>query len=116
MPQVPSEPIPELAEFLAPYRVRFRRVESQAAIERYVAGLLTNYPNKNCDTLAEVIPGATEQQLPELLTNMVWDEDDLNRQRVKMMFALETEGDGAIVLVGALTIHIRAGGATVQRA
>jgi SRSO17 transposase len=97
VPQVPSEPIPELAEFLAPFRVRFRRVESQEAIERYVAGLLTDHPNKNCDTLAEIIPGATEQQLQGLLTNMVWDEDDLNRQRVKMMLALETEGDGAII-------------------
>jgi SRSO17 transposase len=97
MPQVPSEPIPELAEFLAPFRVRFRRVESQEAIERYVAGLLTDHPNKNCDTLAEIIPGTTEQQLQGLLTNMVWDEDDLNHQCVQVMLALKTEGDGAII-------------------
>ena len=97
MPQVPSEPIPELAEFLAPFRVRFRRIESQEAIERYVAGLLTDHPNKNCDTLAEIIPGTTEQQLQGLLTNMVWDEDDLNHQCVQVMLALKTEGDGAII-------------------
>ena len=97
IPQVPSEPIPELAEFMAPFRIRFRRVESQAAIERYVAGLLTDHPNKNCDTLAEVIPGANEQQLQGLLTNMVWDEEDLNRQRVEVMQALKTEGDGVLI-------------------
>jgi len=97
MPQVPSEPIPELAEFMAPFRVHFRRVESQAAIDRYVAGLLTDHPNKNCDTLAAVIPGTNEQQLQGLLTNMVWDEEDLNHQRLEVMQALQTEGDGVLI-------------------
>jgi SRSO17 transposase len=95
--QVPSEPIPELADFMAPFRIRFRRVESQAAIERYVAGLLTDHPNKNCDTLVEVIPGTNEQQLQGLLTNMVWDEENLNHQRVEVMQALKTEGDGTLI-------------------
>jgi hypothetical protein len=78
VPQVPSEPMPELAGFLAPFRVRFRRVESQAAMERYITGLLTDHLNKNCDTLADILPGATEQQLQRLLTDMVWDEDDMD--------------------------------------
>jgi len=97
IPQVPSEPIPELAEFMAPFRVHFRRVESQTAIDRYVAGLLTDHPNKNCDTLAEVIPDTNEQQLQGLLTNMVWDEEDLNHQRIEVMQALKTEGDGVLI-------------------
>jgi len=30
----------------------FRRRESQQAAERYLTGLLTDHPNKSCDTLA----------------------------------------------------------------
>lgn len=97
IPQVPSEPLAELDEFLAPFRVRFRRRESQEAVERYLTGLLSEHPNKNCDTLAELVPGASEQQLQGLLTQMVWDEAALNRQRVELMCALHTEGDGVLI-------------------
>jgi SRSO17 transposase len=88
--------MPELAEFLGQFRVHFNRRESQHASERYLTGLLTEHPNKNCDTLATVVPNATEQRLQGLLTTMVWDENDLNSQRVQVMCALRTEGDGLI--------------------
>ena len=39
--------LPELDEFLATFQVRFRRPECQAALERYLTGLLTELPNKN---------------------------------------------------------------------
>jgi hypothetical protein len=52
----PSTPLPELAEFLAPFRVHFTRSEGPAALERYLTGLLTEHPNKNCDTIAQVSP------------------------------------------------------------
>ncbi len=97
IPQAPSEPIPELTEFLAQFQVHFKRKESEAAAERYLTGLLTEHPNKNCDTLAEVVPGTSEQSLQGLLTSMVWDEQDLNRQRVQVMAALPTEGDGVLI-------------------
>jgi SRSO17 transposase len=58
---------------------------------------LTEHPNKNCDTLAAVVPGTSEQQLQGLLTDMVWDEVDLTRQRVAILKALRTEGDGVLV-------------------
>lgn len=96
LPQAPSTPMPELAEFLAQFRVHFNRRESQHASERYLTGLLTEHPNKNCDTLASVVPNTTEQRLQGLLTTMVWDATDLNRQRVQVMDALPTEGDGVI--------------------
>jgi SRSO17 transposase len=95
--QVPSEPIAELDEFLEPFRVRFRRRESQEAVERYLTGLLSEHPNKNCDTLAELVPGASEQQLQGLLTQMVWDEQALDQQRAEIMCALQTEGDGVLI-------------------
>jgi SRSO17 transposase len=98
MPQAPGEPIPELDEFLSEFRVLFQRRESRTAMERYLTGLLTEHPNKNCDTLAEVVPGTSEQQLQGLLTQMAWDEQDLNRQRVRKMSTLKTEGDGVLVV------------------
>ncbi len=82
MPQAPSEPIPELDEFLSDFRIRFQRREGRTAMERYLTGLLTEHPNKNCDTLAAVVPGTSEQQLQGLLTQMAWDAQALNRQRV----------------------------------
>lgn len=97
LPQAPSTPMPELAEFLAQFQVQFSRRESQQASERYLTGLLTEHPNKNCDTIAKVVPGTTEQRLQGLLTTMVWDENDLNRQRVQVMQGLRTEGDGVLI-------------------
>ncbi len=97
LPQAPSEPLPELAEFLAPFQVHFNRIESRTASERYVTGLLLEHPTKNCDTLASLVPGTSEQRLQGLLTNMAWDEQDLNRQRVQLMMALPTEGDGVLI-------------------
>lgn len=38
--------------FLEPFLAPFRRPESQAALERYLTGLLSEHPNKNCATLA----------------------------------------------------------------
>jgi len=98
VPHVPSEPLPELAEFLKPFQALFRRRESQTAMERYLSGLLTEHPVKNCDTLADIVPGTTEQQLQGLLTQMIWDEAALNQQRVQIMRTLKTEGDGVLII------------------
>src|SRR5256886_29930 len=89
--------LPELEEFLATFQVRFRRPEGEAALERYLTGLLTALPNKNCDTMAEAVPGTSEQRLQEFLTNMPWDEDDLNRQRVDKMITEATVGQGVLI-------------------
>src|SRR3954470_5294699 len=97
IPHAPSAPLPELAEFLAPFRVHFQRSEGPQALERYLTGLLTEHPNKNCDTIAQVVPGTSEQRLQGLLTTMAWDEDDLNRQRVERLLTLPTEGDGVLI-------------------
>ena len=97
LPQVPSTPLPELAEFLEPFRVHFRRSEGRQSLERYLSGLLTEHPNKNCDTIAQVVPGTSEQRLQGLMTGIDWDEDDLNRQRAEAMLRLPSEGDGVLI-------------------
>jgi SRSO17 transposase len=89
--------LPELDEFLATFQVRFRRPEGKAALERYLTGLLTELPNKNCDTMAQAVPGTNEQRLQEFLTNMQWDEQDLNHQRVAKMIAEATVGNGVLL-------------------
>ena len=83
LPRAPEAPLPELAEFLAPFTVHFVQRPSVRSLERYVTGLLTEHPTKNCDTLAHVLPGTSEQRLQYLLTDMAWDHADLNRQRVR---------------------------------
>ena len=70
MPTAPTEPMPELAEFLAPFRVHFKRSEGPRTLERYLTGLLTEHPNKNCDTIARVVPGTSEQRLQGLMTSI----------------------------------------------
>jgi hypothetical protein len=62
IPQAAAEPLPALAEFLAPFRAHFARSEGPHALERYLTGLLTELPNKNCDTIAQAVPGTSEQQ------------------------------------------------------
>ena len=89
--------MPALDEFLRAYQVHFARSEPIEALERYLTGLLTEHPNKNCDTIAQVVPGTSEQSLQGLLTAMLWDEDDLNQQRVEQMLSLPSEGDAALV-------------------
>jgi SRSO17 transposase len=87
-----------LAEFLSHFHVHFAQQRSRATLSRYLSGLLTEHPNKNCDTLAAVVQGTNEQQLQHLLTEMVWDEEDLNRQRVRVMRGLRTERDGVLII------------------
>lgn len=89
--------MPALADFLALFHVHLARSEARHALERDLTGLLTEHPHKNCDTIASVVPGTSEQSLQGLLTAMAWDEPDLNRQRVQSMLALPTEGDAALV-------------------
>jgi SRSO17 transposase len=97
IPQAPRTPLRELAEFLAPLRVQFTQGPSAETLRQYVTGLLSEYPNKNCDPLAEVVPETSAQQLQYLLTDMVWDERALNRQRIAQMLTLPSAGDGVLI-------------------
>jgi SRSO17 transposase len=89
--------LPELDDFLSTFKVPFRRSEAQAALERYLTGLLTELPNKNCDTMAQAVPGTHEQRLQGFLTTMQGDEEELNRQRVEKMIAEATVGNGVLI-------------------
>lgn len=90
--------LPELQEFLGRFPIHCRRLEGAEALERYATGPLSELPNRNGDTLAPAVPGARAQRLQEFLTNMQWDEADLNRQRVQRMSAEATLGDGVLAV------------------
>jgi SRSO17 transposase len=96
-PHAPSAALPELDEFLRPFHPHFGRSEGRQSLERYLTGLLTEHNNKNCDTIAQVVPGTSQQRLHNLLTDLVWDHDDLNDQRVRTMLRLPSEGDAVLV-------------------
>ena len=68
--RAPEKPLPEPDEFLALFQFKFRRRESREATKRYLTGLLTERPNKNCDPLAAGVPGTGEQELQGVLTDM----------------------------------------------
>lgn len=96
-PHAPSAALPELDEFLRPFHVHFLRSEGRQSLERYLTGLLTEHNNKNCDTIAQVVPGTNKQRLHNLLTGIAFDEGDLNDQRVRTLMQMPTEGDAVLV-------------------
>ena len=93
-----TTPLPDLAEFLAPFAHHFVRSEGREDLERYSTGLLSDLPRKNGDTIAAAIPGTTAQRLQELLTRIQWDEQAFNGQRVRQMGAQVHQGKGALIL------------------
>jgi SRSO17 transposase len=96
-PHAPSAVLPELDEFLRPFHVHFSRSEGRQSLQRYLTGLLTEHNNKNCDTIAQVVPDTNQQRLHNLLTGIALDEDDLNDQRVRTLMQLPSEGDAVLV-------------------
>lgn len=92
-----TEPLPELAEFLAPFAHQFIRSEGREDLERYSTGLLSDIPRKNGDTIAQGIPGTNNQRIQELLTRIQWDEVAFNDQRIGRMCDEVRLNDGAIL-------------------
>src|SRR5438270_11069162 len=97
VPKASPDPLPEVAAFLEPFAPLFRRAESRASLERYVTGLLTDLPRKNCDAIAAAVAGTSTERLQHLLTDADWDADALDRQRVEHLTAHSPAG-GVLVL------------------
>lgn len=90
-------PLPELAAFLEPFAPLFRRTESRESLERYVTGLLSDLPRKNCDTIAAAVAGTSTERLQHLLTDANWDPLALDRARVQHLLA-SSPPDGILAL------------------
>src|SRR5581483_1274008 len=97
VPRAAPEPLPALTAYLQPFAGLFHRSESRASLERYVTGLLTDLPRKNCDAIAAAVAGTSTERLQHLLTDADWDADALDRQRVAQLTAHSPAG-GVLVL------------------
>jgi SRSO17 transposase len=63
----------------------FRRATSRRSLERYVTGLLTDLPRKNCEAIAQAVANTSLEQLQHLLTDAAWDPLVLDEQRVRLL-------------------------------
>jgi SRSO17 transposase len=97
VPKAAPVPMPALATYLTPFASLFQRSQSRESLERYVTGLLTDLPRKNCDAIAAAIAGTSTERLQHLLTDADWDAQALNGQRVQRLTATSPRG-GVLVL------------------
>jgi SRSO17 transposase len=87
VPKASPAPLPELAAFLHPYAPLFHNRQSWQSVERYLTGLLTDLPRKNCDTIAAAIAQTSTERLQHLLTDAIWDPQALDQARVQHLAA-----------------------------
>src|SRR5262244_850239 len=97
VPKASPETLPELATYLAPFAPLIRRSTSRASVERYLTGLLTDLPQKNCDTIAAAVAATSTERLQHLLTDAVWEPRALDQQRVRALVA-QSPPEGLLVL------------------
>ena len=97
VPKASPDLWPELATYLAPFASLFRRSTSRASVERYLTGLLTDLPRKNCDTIAAAVAGTSTERLQHLLTDATWEPQALDQQRVQTLVA-QSPPHGLLVL------------------
>jgi SRSO17 transposase len=97
VPKASPATLPELAAYLAPFAPLFRRSTSRASVERYLTGLLTDLPRKNCDTIAAAVAGTSTERLQHLLTDATWEPRALDQHRVRTLVA-QSPSQGLLVL------------------
>ena len=61
-----EQTLPELAEYLSPFRVHLGHSEARQVLGRY----LTESLKRNCDTIGRIVPGTPEQRLQDLLLDI----------------------------------------------
>jgi SRSO17 transposase len=99
LPRVSPYPIPELAEFLRPYRKHFYRAESLQVLQRYATGLLAEIePRKSGAGVARAVAGLSESALYRLMAETEWDATGVDGQRIGTMVTQATAGDGMLVI------------------
>lgn len=90
--------IPELQEFLQPFRHHFYRVESLRTLERYATGLLADIERKSGAGIAQAVAGLSDSALYRLMTETRWDPKAFNGQRIGTMRRRAVAGDGVLVV------------------
>src|SRR5713101_5292324 len=96
--KVSPYPIPELREFLRPFRPFFYRYESFQTLERVATGLLAEVERKSGAGLAAAVADLSDGAIYRLLGETSWDAAAFNQQRVQTMVERAVAGDGVLVL------------------
>jgi SRSO17 transposase len=96
--KVSPYPIPELREFLLPFRSFFYRCESFQALERLAMGLIAEIERKSGAGVAAAVASLSDGAIYRLLGETSWDAAGFNRQRVQRMVASAVAGDGVLVV------------------
>src|SRR2546427_6067091 len=97
VPKASPETLPELVPYLEPFAPLFRRSTSRESVKRYLTGLLTDLPRKNCDAIAAAVAGTTTERLQHLLTDADWDARALDEARVRRLVGVSPP-NGVLVL------------------
>ena len=96
-PKASADVLPELAAFLAPFAPLLHNAQSRHSLHRYLTGLLSDLPRKNCDTIAATVAGTSPERLQHLLTDALWEPQTLDEARVRALSARSPAG-GLLVL------------------
>jgi SRSO17 transposase len=97
VPKASPDTLPELAAYLQPFALLFRRSTSRASLERYLTGLLTDLPRKNCDPIVAAVAGTSTERLQHLWTDATWEPQTLDQQRITA-FVAQSPPQGILVL------------------
>jgi SRSO17 transposase len=97
VPKASPDTLPELGIYLEPFAPIFRRSTSRESLERYVTGLLTDLPRKNCDPIATAVAGTSTARRQHLLTDATWDPQARDQHRVKAL-VVQSPSNGILVL------------------
>src|SRR5438093_7788087 len=98
VPRAGPTPLWALDVYLYPFATLFRAARQRPtweSLERYVTGLLTDLPRKNCDTIGAAVAGTTTERLQHLLTDAAWEPLALDEARVRRLVA-GSPGDGIL--------------------
>ena len=96
-PKASADVVPELAAFLEPFAPLLHNSQSRHSLHRYLTGLLSDLPRKNCDTIAATVAGTSPERLQHLLTDALWEPHALDAARVRWLSARSPAG-GILVL------------------